>query len=638
MDMREVAFDLAAQGFKVFPLREKGKLPIQGLSWRGLVCQDEMAAWDLWTQPQFRNSNVGIHCEGLIVVDVDDYKAKAEGAADALVGLDLPATFAVRTARGGRHLYFTGPDVANSASKIAPGIDVRGGNGYVVGPGSVTEDGVYEVIDAAPLSRAPQALVDRCNAGKESQHRDTVEWGALTSAARLEDGRQFLSTARISVEGCGGNHTAFAVISELWDKGVSAQGAVDLLMEEGGWNDRCLPPWSADELHTLIHNVYTYAKNEFGCRAADNIFGHVVIPVVDPPEDDWQVISAASWQDQPIPPRKWYIEDWVPANNVTLLYGDGAVGKSLAALQLAAAGVAGGGWFGLKVEQPGPVLMLMAEDEPEETHARLWEVIKPFGRFSNYRDLHIVSRAGLDAGLAKFDREGNMLATDIWPKLVREIQTIRPKLVVLDNLADIFLGDEIHKQQARAFINLLRGVCITLDTTIIVLAHPSQAGMESGRGTSGNTAWSNSVRSRLYMERDLSMGGDGKPDKNMRLLTVMKANYSAAGIQLRVRWNEGRFVITAPSADVQAERNKDLARLVYCYMRDEVSVAKVPILEVAKALVGKNHDLSRVFREANGSNAQARAYLASVIAGGVELDDDRGGTVTLNIEGDFVVY
>lgn len=636
MDMRQVAFDLAAQGFKVFPLQPNDKLPIKGLSWRALVCNDEMAAWDLWSQPQYRESNVGIHCQGLIVVDVDDYKAVTDSG--ALADLGLPPTLTVATARGGRHLYFSGPDIANSASKLAPGIDVRGVNGYVVGPGSVTENGTYAVVEAQPIAAAPQALIDRCKAARESKHRDSVDWGEMTGAARMEDGRQYLATARISVEGCGGNNTAFQVIGELWDKGVSAQGALDLLTEEGGWNDRCLPPWTHDELRQLIHNAYTYAQNDFGCRAADNIFGHVVIPVVEPPRDDWQIISAASWQDQPIPPRRWYVEDWIPANNVTLLYGDGAVGKSLVALQLAAAGVAGVEWLGLKIEQPGPVLMLMAEDEPDETHSRLWEVIKPFGRFSTYRDLHIVSRAGMDAGLARFDRDDNMTATEIWPKLVNAIQTIRPRLVILDNLADIFMGNEISKQQARAFINLLRGVCITLDTTIIVLAHPSQSGMDSGRGTSGNTAWSNSVRSRLYMERDATATQGGKPDKNIRLLTVMKANYSAAGLQIRMRWSDGRFVPTAPTAEVQAERNKDLARMAYVFMHEELGVAKAPILEVAKALVGRHVDLAAVFKDANGSNAQARAYLASVIAGGVEVDDDRGGTVTLNVEGDYIVY
>ncbi|CAB4126163.1 Prim_Pol domain containing protein [uncultured Caudovirales phage] len=631
-DMRSVAFDLALQGFKVFPLREGGKLPLPDISWKGLVCANEMDAWELWTQPQFRKSNVGIHCEGLIVVDVDDYKAVTDSG--VLDTLGLPPTRVVKTARGGYHLYFSGPDVANSASKLAPGIDVRGVNGYVVGPGSVTENGSYEVIEDRPVATAPQSLIDKCKAAKESQSRESVDWGAVTSPTRLEDGRQFLSTARVSVEGCGGNDTAFRTISELWDKGVTASGTLDLLLE--GWNERCLPPWSDDELRGLIHHVHTYAKNEFGCRAADNIFGMVVIPAPEQPEDDFDMISAASFQDKPIPVRRWYVDEWIPSNNVTLLYGDGSVGKSLASLQLLAAGVAGAKWFGMDVDK-GPVIVLSAEEEYDDIHARLWDIIKPFGTFASYRDLHIVSRAGKDAGMARFDRDENMITTAVYAKLVAKIALIRPKLVILDNLADIFHGNEISKNQARSFVNLLRSICIQLDTTIVVLAHPSQSGMQSGSGTSGNTAWSNSVRSRLYMQRDETQKVNNKVDKNYRTLTVMKANYSAVGLEVRMRYSEGRFVLAAPAADVQLERDKDLAHMAFLFMQ-EAGLAKVATLEVAKALIGKHVDVTAKFKDSNGSNAQAKAYIAQILSGGVTITDDLGNPQTISIDGDFVVY
>ena len=50
------------------------------------------------------------------------------------------------TPSGGRHLWLTGPPdvvVPNSASRLAPGIDIRGAGGYLVGPGSRTDHGVY---------------------------------------------------------------------------------------------------------------------------------------------------------------------------------------------------------------------------------------------------------------------------------------------------------------------------------------------------------------------------------------------------------------------------------------------------------------------------------------------------------------
>lgn len=58
----------------------------------------------------------------------------------------LPATVVVLTPSGGLHLWLSGPPdavVPNSAGRLAPGIDIRGAGGYLVGPGSRTAHGTY---------------------------------------------------------------------------------------------------------------------------------------------------------------------------------------------------------------------------------------------------------------------------------------------------------------------------------------------------------------------------------------------------------------------------------------------------------------------------------------------------------------
>ncbi|MEU8029899.1 bifunctional DNA primase/polymerase [Streptomyces sp. NPDC049099] len=71
----------------------------------------------------------------------------------------IPETVVVRTPSGGRHLWLTGPPdvvVPNSAGRLAPGIDIRGAGGYLVGPGSRTDHGVYTTTPAtAHLAPAP---------------------------------------------------------------------------------------------------------------------------------------------------------------------------------------------------------------------------------------------------------------------------------------------------------------------------------------------------------------------------------------------------------------------------------------------------------------------------------------------------
>ncbi|GGJ83136.1 DNA primase [Streptomyces camponoticapitis] len=71
----------------------------------------------------------------------------------------LPETVVVLTPSGGRHIWLSGPagvTVPNSAGRLAPGIDVRGAGGYLVGPGSVSARGAYRLAPgSAGLTPAP---------------------------------------------------------------------------------------------------------------------------------------------------------------------------------------------------------------------------------------------------------------------------------------------------------------------------------------------------------------------------------------------------------------------------------------------------------------------------------------------------
>lgn len=77
-------------------------------------------------------------------------------------GFALPRTVVVLTPSGGRHVWLSGPPdvpVPNSASRLAPGIDIRGAGGYLVGPGSLTAHGIYRTVpDTAHLPPGPCPL------------------------------------------------------------------------------------------------------------------------------------------------------------------------------------------------------------------------------------------------------------------------------------------------------------------------------------------------------------------------------------------------------------------------------------------------------------------------------------------------
>ena len=252
-----------------------------------------------------------------------------------------------------------------------------------------------------------------------------------------------------------------------------------------------------------------------------------------------KVTRASTFAGRSAAPRTWHVRDLIPGSDVTMLMGDGATGKSLLALQLAVATVLGRTWLGQDVRR-GKVVYIGAEDDLDEMHRRLATIAKHIDiELDRLEDLHILCRAGEDAVLASSDESNIVRSTPLWGRVGRIVLALRPALVIYDPLADLFAGNENSRPQARQFVGMLRGLALKTHSTALLLGHPSVAGMASGSGTSGSTAWSNSVRSRLYLER---IREDGEEDADARALRTMKANYGPAGGEIRVRWQAGAFV------------------------------------------------------------------------------------------------
>nr|WP_190211580.1 bifunctional DNA primase/polymerase [Kitasatospora indigofera] len=105
----------------------------------------------------------------LVGIDLD-VKHGLDGVADLRRleqehGFTTPPTATVATPSGGLHHWLSAPPDArfpNSAGKVAPGIDVRGPAGYLVGPGSLGTAGRYRFApgtDPNTITEAPPELL-----------------------------------------------------------------------------------------------------------------------------------------------------------------------------------------------------------------------------------------------------------------------------------------------------------------------------------------------------------------------------------------------------------------------------------------------------------------------------------------------
>ncbi|NLF30854.1 MAG: bifunctional DNA primase/polymerase [Planctomycetes bacterium] len=135
--------------------------------------------------------NVGLRTganSGIVVIDVDpggDHEP-----------LNLPPTVAVRTGRGGLHLYYRANEpIRNSAgTRLGPHIDVRGDGGQVVFPGSTHPDtGVqYEWVEgyepwSIEIAELPAHIIERLNAPKPTPQ---AAEGGPTATHPAHAGRQ----------------------------------------------------------------------------------------------------------------------------------------------------------------------------------------------------------------------------------------------------------------------------------------------------------------------------------------------------------------------------------------------------------------------------------------------------------------
>lgn len=282
--------------------------------------------------------------------------------------------------------------------------------------------------------------------------------------------------------------------------------------------------------------------------------GDNAVPFVPP-----AFVDVRKWQDQPVPAQEWGVPGRVPRRNVTLLSGEGGVGKTLTLVHLSVAVERGKEWLGATPTQ-GPVLLLLCEDDADELHRRLNTVLNHYNAdFTDLSNFHPITLAGEEALLAVFDRRGVIQPTPLFKHLHEQACDLRPCFIGIDNSADVFGGNENDRAQVRQFITLLRGTAIAANASLLLTSHPSLTGINTGTGLSGSTAWHASVRARIYFKRPLTEKGE-EPDKGLRLMEVMKSNYGPAGETLELRWRDGLFLPIAKPGTLEkiaAEQNAE---------------------------------------------------------------------------------
>jgi putative DNA primase/helicase len=235
------ALDYASRGWHVFPVQigtkrsHKSAARSNGRNWGASTDPDEIRNdWRQWP-----DANVGIttgEASGIFVIDLDT--PEGHDGKDGIGTFskwieeygELPQTTKARSPSGGSHIFFKWPKnlvVKTNSGKLAPGIDVRGQGGMVMGVPSVRKDGRYTwetTPDQCEPAECPQWLLDKI---VKAQAR----W--ISSSVNT--------------------HGKFQPSDPVWDW-FKASGFLGSAQSDGWWQIQC--PWSNEHSDDDIRAYY----------------------------------------------------------------------------------------------------------------------------------------------------------------------------------------------------------------------------------------------------------------------------------------------------------------------------------------------------------------------------------------------
>lgn len=288
------------------------------------------------------------------------------------------------------------------------------------------------------------------------------------------------------------------------------------------------------------------------------------------------------WLNRQPPERRNLLENngscVIPMGKVGFFVGEGGIGKSWALTQLAISVATGTPWMqSYQVPQgmEGCVMMAMGEEDIEEMHRRLYEIVKHLGLAAHHlsaleQRLWPMPLAG---HFVEFLTDGDRsFQHERFEQLLRQNSPPEGwRLIVLDP-ASRFMGIDAEKDNAFAtrFVQLLEQLTSLPGNPTVLCAHHTT---KSSRVSSSNAAKSVAARGASALTDGARWQGnlmhayddDGEPMHDMAVFHVTKSNYGPKPPALHLKRKEGSGVLIPvdtqdryePSSSPFGDRNKD---------------------------------------------------------------------------------
>lgn len=280
----EQALQHLEQGFAIIPIATGGKKPVMS-DWPRTATTDPERVKTMLSNPGTRNYGLVMPPEAediVVVLDLDDGDGATEPWQERMRALmkehgSLPNTKAHKTPSGGRHVFFRWPAKTPPKGDTFLGFTMRVLNRrhQVVGPGSSTKQGAYEVASASnDIAELPKEWVEAFKA-TQTRTKSAPSTPKGTIRNRVQPNGPLITITE-AVEGyelpenvpAGGRYSAIRdYVASRWNRGLSNDelwaGVVTVLAPQFD------VPLTVDELRERFDRTIAGIEGRLGERAID---------------------------------------------------------------------------------------------------------------------------------------------------------------------------------------------------------------------------------------------------------------------------------------------------------------------------------------------------------------------------------
>lgn len=379
----------------------------------------------------------------IVTIDVDN-----KPAYDAWIArFGEPKTRIAKTPRG-RHFHYKAPPgiPIGPATEIMPGIDLRGGESYAILPPSILA-GEYAWANDKPILALPQEILELLQDSRPQRKEKILSGDAFSTGSR--------------------NDHLFSMAKGMRDAGFDQSSILAAITETN--KTRCDPPLPAHEVADIAQSVMRY---DIGLMAGIDQLTRLRAAAATEAEDALPQLAAntehlpVAWLvDDPVDEIDWVWKGFLAPGTLSMLHGEGGLGKSWIALKIAEQMLTPDGSLLDAPVNTGPVIFLDGENAKSQIHSRI-----KYTKIPNNADLSYYMVNDPILGLEEHSEK----------YIDYLIEKHKPRLIIIDSQRALWSGDEREQNEAGKMLRRWARSIEEHPCAYLLIHHDNRSGDYSG--------------------------------------------------------------------------------------------------------------------------------------------------------------